>query len=197
VVLYHGVLSRYRGLERLLEAMLEPALAHASLALLGYGPLRDELARAAAEPRFGGRIHLLDAVPPRDLMPWVASADVGVMALPGVTRNLVLATPNKLFECLAAGTPPVVSNLPLMRRIVLDDPLGPLGSVCDPEDTASVAHAIAGILDLEPAARAVLRARCAQAARERWNWENEVDRLTAAYETLTPGLAGKATGSAT
>ncbi len=44
VVLYHGILSRFRGLERLCDAMLQPELAHAHLALLGYGPLRDELA---------------------------------------------------------------------------------------------------------------------------------------------------------
>ncbi len=184
VVLYHGILSRHRGLDRLSEAMLEPELAHAHLVLLGYGSERDELAAKGADPRYGGRIHVLSAVPPRELLPWVASADVGAMALPAATRNLVLATPNKLFECLAAGTPPVVSGMPLMRQIVMDDPLGPLGAVCDPEDTASVARAIAGILDLEPVPREALRARCAAAARERWNWESEVARLTTAYEAL-------------
>ncbi len=133
-----------------------------------------------------GRVHVIDAVAPNELLPWVASADVGAMALPAATRNLVLATPNKLFECLAAGTPPVVSDLPLMRQIVMDDPLGPLGAVCDAQDTASVARAIAEILQPDPAARQELRARCAEAAHERWNWENEVARLTAAYETLPP-----------
>jgi glycosyltransferase involved in cell wall biosynthesis len=178
--------------------MLEPELAHAHLALLGYGRLRDELAAQAADPRYGGRIHVLDAVAPEELVPWVASADVGAMALPATTRNLVLATPNKLFECLAAGTPPVVSNLPLMRRIVMDDPLGPLGAICDPDDTRSVALALAGILDLDQAAREELRARCLTAARERWNWETEVGRLVRAYNQMSsaPSLASEAAGPA-
>ncbi len=184
IVLYHGILSQLRGLERLCEAMLEPELADAHLVLLGYGQLRDALAEDAADPRFGGRIHVLDAVAPEELLPWVASADVGAMALPAATRNLVLATPNKLFECLAAGTPPVVSALPLMRRIVMDDPLGQLGAVCDASDTGSVARALAGILGLDAAAREALRARCLAAARERWNWETEVGRLVAAYGRL-------------
>jgi len=191
IVLYHGILSRLRGLERLCEAMLKPELARAHLALLGYGPLREELIAESEDPRYGGRLHVLDAVAPEDLLPWVASADVGAMALPPVTRNLVLATPNKLFECLAAGTPPVVSDFPLMRRIVMDDPLGSLGAVCDPNDTDSVARALAGIMGLDDAAGAALRARCRAAARDRWNWESEVASLVAAY----PGLDGAVAGS--
>jgi glycosyltransferase involved in cell wall biosynthesis len=71
-----------------------------------------------------------------------------------------------------------------MRRIVLDDPLGPLGAVCDPTDPASIARAIRSILDLPPAERAALRARCRQAALERWNWEIEGAKLVALYERL-------------
>jgi glycosyltransferase involved in cell wall biosynthesis len=181
VILYHGMLSAMRGIDRLCEAMSEPELEHAHLVLLGYGQLRDRLTQTAAEPRFGGRIHLIDAVPPDQLLPWVASADVGAMTLPAASRNLVLATPNKLFECLAAGTPPVVSDLPLMRRIVMDDPLGPLGDVCDPTDTRSIALAIGRILGQDDAARAALRSRCLAAAGARWNWEAEASRLVAAY----------------
>ena len=112
------------------------------------------------------------------------------MALPPATRNLVLSTPNKLFECLAAGTPPVVSNLPLMRRIVMDDPLGPLGAVCDPDNTRSVAVALAGVLSLDDAAKAALRARCLRAAHDRWNWETEVANLVTAYANLHGRAAG-------
>jgi glycosyltransferase involved in cell wall biosynthesis len=188
IVLYHGVLSRWRGIERLCDAFVEPELADAHLALLGYGPLRDTLVHDAADPRYGGRMHVLDAVAPSELLPWVASADVGAMALPSATRNLVLATPNKLFECLAAGTPPVVSSdLPLMRRIVMDDPLGPLGATCDATGPRSLALAIAGILGADAATRRELRLRCLASARERWNWETEVARLVAVYEEIGGG----------
>lgn len=184
VVLYHGLLSKARGLERLCDVMLEPELSGTHLALLGYGMIRDALVQLSADPRYGQRIHVLDPVAPDVLLPWVASADVGAMALPPVTRNLYLATPNKLFECIAVGTPPVVSDFPLMRRIVIDDPAGPLGATCDPEDTGSIARALAGIIGLEPAARDELRQRCLAVARDRWNWEAEVAGLVAAYDDL-------------
>lgn len=194
VILYHGLLSEARGLDRLCEAMLEPALRDAHLALLGYGHLRDRLIEAAAEPRFGGRVHVLDAVAPDDLLAWVASADVGAMAMPGTTRNLRLSTPNKLFECLAAGTPVVVSDFPLVRAIVLDDPLGPLGAACDPSDASDLARALAGILGLDRATYEALRRRCLAAAAARWNWESEVTGLLAAYAGLAATRAASAAG---
>jgi alpha-maltose-1-phosphate synthase len=184
LVLYHGLLSSQRGLERLCDAMLEPGLERAHLALLGYGQLREALVALSREPRFGGRIHVLDAVLPEQLMPWVASADVGSMAMPRDTLNLYLSTPNKLFECLAAGTPVVVSDFPAVRRIVVDDPLGPLGAVCDPSDTGDVARAIASVIAMDAPSRDDLRRRCLGAASERWNWEAEASRLVAAYDQL-------------
>ena len=184
VVLYHGLLDAGRGLGVLVEAMREPGLEGAHLALLGFGPERDRLQELASRPPFGGRLHLLDAVPPSELMPWVASADVGVM--PNEPRNLNdrLSTPNKLFESIAAGLPVVSSDFPERRRIILEDPDGPLGAVCDPTDPAALGRAIRSIIDLDPPARADLRRRCATAARERWNWGAEARTLVEAYARI-------------
>lgn len=188
VLLYHGLFGGNRGIERMCESILEPGLEQAQLALLGYGPMRDSLVELAGQARFAGRIHVLPAVPPTELLAWVASADVGLMAMPRTTLNLFLSTPNKLFECLSAGVPVVVSDFPAVREIVLDDPLGPLGAVCDPGQAASIAAAVRSLLELDPAAAVALRQRCSQAARERWNWEAESGELVQAYT----GLAGRA-----
>ena len=50
----------------LAEAMLEPGLEAAHLAFLGFGPSRDEVVYVASEARFGGRLHVLDRVPPQN-----------------------------------------------------------------------------------------------------------------------------------
>ncbi len=190
LALYHGLLGGNRGIERMCESILEPGLERAHLALLGYGPMREPLADLAAQARFGGRIHLLDAVPPTELLAWVASADVGLLPMPRTTLNLFLSTPNKLFECLAAGVPVVVSDFPAVREIVVDDPLGPLGSTCDPSQVAEIGAATRSLLELAPLAMADLRARCARAARERWNWEAESAGLVAAYARLAAERTG-------
>jgi glycosyltransferase involved in cell wall biosynthesis len=186
VALYHGGFSLHRGIEQLAAAILEPGLERAHAVCLGYGGQRENLRAMAAEPRFGGRLHVLDAVPPRELLPWVASADIGVMAIQRSTLNHWLSTPNKLFECLAAGVPVVVSDFPEMRRVALEDPDGPLGAVCQPADVPDIARAIRSILDLPADERAALRARCLRAAHERWNWETESAKLLALYAELSP-----------
>jgi glycosyltransferase involved in cell wall biosynthesis len=185
IVLYHGSFTRERGLDELAEAMLEPALADAHLVYLGFGGYRAMLDAIAADSRFNGRVHVLDAVPPDDLMTWIGGADVNAIPLQRSTLNHVLATPNKLFESIAAGVPVVVSDLPEMRRIVLDDPDGPLGDVFWPVSPAAIAAAIREILDRPADERARLRARCRAAAAARWNWETESRALVGLYAELT------------
>jgi glycosyltransferase involved in cell wall biosynthesis len=189
VVLYHGGFTRDRGLLELADAMLEPGLAAAHLVLLGFGPLEDDLRARAGESRAGGRVHVLPAVAPERLADWVASADVGAMPNQPRTANERLSTPNKLFESLAVGLPVVSSDFPERRSIVIDDPDGPLGAMCDPTDPRSIASAIRSILDLDAAARTDMRARCLRAAHERWNWETESVKLVELYASLADEAA--------
>jgi glycosyltransferase involved in cell wall biosynthesis len=185
IALYHGGFSLHRGLEELAAAILQPGLEQVHAVFLGYGNRRDWLDAEAAEPRYGGRMHVLSAVPPERLLEWVVDADVGVMPIQTSTLNHYLSTPNKLFECLSAGVPVVASDFPEIRRIVLDDPDGPLGVLCRPDDPADVARGIREILALAPEARADLRRRCLKAAHERWNWETESQHLLSLYADLT------------
>ncbi len=187
IALYHGSFAPHRGLEQLAAALLEPGMDRVHAAYLGFGSLRGRLEAMARDDRYGGRLHVLDPVPPVEVVGWVSGADVDVMALQPSTLNHVLSTPNKLFESLAAGVPVVASDFPGLRSIVLDDPDGPLGEVCDPADPAAIAAAIRRIVELPAAAAADLRRRCLTAAHERWNWETESARLIALYASLPDG----------
>ena len=108
------------------------------------------------------------------LLEWVASADVGLMLNQPRTLNERLSTPNKLFECLAVGTPVVSSDFPERRRIIIDDPDGPLGAVCDPTDQAAIAAAVRAIVELPPEAQAAWRVRIHAAAAARYTWDAQV-----------------------
>jgi glycosyltransferase involved in cell wall biosynthesis len=182
IVLCHGGFMANRGLEQTAAAMLEPGLEAAHLVFLGYraGFIEPIL----ADPRLAGRVHHLAAVSPSEVTAWVAGADVDVMAILPTDLNSAVSTPNKLFESLAAGTPIVSSDLPARRAILIGDPQGPLGALCDPASPASIATAISSILDLDPPARAELRSRILSAAHERWNWETESQQLLGLYGEL-------------
>jgi glycosyltransferase involved in cell wall biosynthesis len=184
VILYHGGFSAHRGLEELLVAIRDPRLAAAHLVFLGYGPLEATLRAAAAEPALAGRVHVLKAVAPEVLDRWVSGADVGMCTVLPSTLNHRISTPNKLFESIGAGVPVVGSDFATMRDILLGDPDGSLGAVCDPTSPEEVATAIHSILSMSASDRAALRARCIRAAAARWNWEAQASRLTELYRSL-------------
>jgi len=186
IVLYHGGLMANRGVEQLMDALLAGFLEDVHLVLMGLGDKRGEYESAARSAKWQGRVHVLDPVQPSLLLPWVASADVGLMPNPGLTLNDRFSSPNKLFECLAAGTPVIASDFPTMRRIVIDNPGGPLGGVCDPTSALAIADAIRSIVRLDAVDMEALRARCLSAAAERWNWEQEGMALLSIYSEILP-----------
>ncbi len=185
IVLYHGGFMRDRGLLELVEAVASTNMSDVDVVFMGSGPeearLRDTIATLAAS----ARMHVLPPVPPVELLDWVASADVGAMVNQPRTLNEQLSTPNKLFECLTAGTPVVSSDFPERRRIVLGDAEGPLGRLCDPTDRAAIAAAIRSILDLSTPDAAALRARCRRAGRERFGWDAQFAQALGAYTDVT------------
>jgi glycosyltransferase involved in cell wall biosynthesis len=186
LILYHGSFLPNRGIEQLAESILVPGLEAVHVALLGFGVLRPILEQMARDARFGGRLHVLDAVPPDELLDWVSGADAAVSLLQPTNEEHLLSTPNKLWESLAAGVPVIVSDFPVMRRIVLDDAIGQLGVTCDPTDPRSIATAIRDIVERPPGEREVLRSRCLRAAHEQWNWETESTRLVELYADIVP-----------
>jgi glycosyltransferase involved in cell wall biosynthesis len=183
VVLYHGGFLASRGIEVLAAAVMQ--LPGVALVAMGDGPLRPALERLAGVPSANGRIHILPPVPPAELVPWIAAADVGAMLNQPVSRNERISTPNKLFECLAAGVPVVSSDFPGRRRIVIDDPDGPLGAVCDPTDPGAIALALRDVLDRSAEETADLRRRVLAAAHARWTWDRQAATLLDVYGRLT------------
>jgi glycosyltransferase involved in cell wall biosynthesis len=147
--------------------------------VLGNGELTPDLAEQSQRPELRDRLFLHPAVPIEALPAWIAGADVGVIAFEPTDRNNVLGTPNKLFECLAAGVPMVVSDLPEMARIVRETGAG---VSCDPTNPASIAAAIRSILDEPTASRAERRHRCRSAALAEYNWQHEFAKMRALYE---------------
>jgi len=180
VVLYQGGFSRGRGVEQLAEAIHD--VPDAVLVVLGYGALEARFRALAAEPRNRDRIFVLPAVPPTELLAWVAAADVVGVLFQKDTLNNYLSTPNKFLEAMAAGVPSVVSDHPGMGPIARETGCA---IAVDPIDVAAIAAALRSILDGSPEERAAWRARALAAAHGTYNWETQVETLLAEYGRLT------------
>lgn len=179
IALYQGQLITERGIEQAMEAILD--VPGAVLVLLGFGPMRTELEALSRRPPWEGRVFVLPAVPPDELLGWTASADISVMPIQPTSLNHRYTTPQKLFESLAAGVPIVASDLPGMADVIRDAGAGVL---VDPRSPASIAAGLRSLLDASPSERAALRERVLGAAHERYNWEAQEDTLLGLYRDL-------------
>ena len=180
VVLYQGGFSVGRGVEQLIGAIRQ--VPNGILAVMGYGALEAEFRAAAARPENLGRVHVLPAVPPTELLDWVASADVVGVLFQHDTLNNYLSTPNKFLEAMAAGVPSVCSDHPGMGPIARETGCG---IPVDPADVDAVAAAIRTIVDAPPEERSAMRARALAAAHDTYNWESQVQALLEEYSRLT------------
>ena len=180
VVLYQGGFSLDRGIEQLFEAIR--SIDDATLVLMGYGLQEAAYREQAASLELRDRVRIMPAVPPAELLSWVASADVVAMPIQPTTLNHRLTTPNKLFEAMAAGVPVVASDLPGMAPIVRETGAG---LVVDPTDPAAIAAACREILDASLEERAAWHRRALDAAHGTYNWERQVDILFGEYGRLT------------
>ncbi len=124
---------------------------------------------------------VLPPVPPDDLLPWTASADVTFVGQPPRTLNQRLNLPNKLFESLMAGVPVVVSADNAQCRLTSEEGVGACADIDSPR---AIADALASILGQPAGVQRELRAHCRSVALDRYSWERNVAGLTGLYRRL-------------
>lgn len=180
VVLYQGGFSVGRGVEQLIQAIHR--VPSAVLVVMGYGALDAEFRAAAEQPENRAKVHVLPAVPPTELLDWVASADVVGVLFQHDTLNNYLSTPNKFLEAMAAGVPSICSDHPGMGPIARETGCG---IAVDPSDIEAIATAIRSIVEAPPDERSAMRARALAAAHDTYNWESQVRALLDEYTRLT------------
>lgn len=150
IMLWAGTLRDQTNLEVLIKGFALARLDGWVLAILGEGPLLGSLTELVARRRLEERVFLGRRAPQRDLVMVASSADVGLLAYQTESFNLMVATPNKLFEYVQARLPIATSRLPMVERLV--EPIGNAGFVdfATPESTAKglqqyVSGSLAGI----------------------------------------------------
>lgn len=179
LIVFLGRQDPGRGLEPLIEAIAR--LPDCSLALMGDGPEAyvGRLRELIAALGLGERVLFVDPVPYKQVVPTASSADIGVALNQDTGLNARFSLPNKLFESIAAGIPVVASDLPDLAAIVAEHGVG---EICDPDDAADIARAIARLVGDRERYEAA-RESCRRAARS-LNWELESSKLVEVVDRL-------------
>ena len=161
-----------RGLEDALRAL--PSLPDdVILSLRGkWSPGYEDTFRVQAEQLgVADRIRHLDLVPPDELIPRTAQHDVGLaLEQPSVSTNRTICLTNKLFTYLLAGVPFVATDTPGQRPVVEDLP--EVARLYAPGKVEAFAERTAELL-----AASGLGERALRAARERYCWEVEKEKI--------------------
>ena len=181
VMLFAGSLRPHTNLEVVVQGFAEANLEGWVLAMLGEGPLRDELAGIVQKRGLQGRVFLGRHVRQRDLIQVAASADVALLPYQAYGFNHLIATPNKLFEYIQARLPIATSRLPMVERIVEVHGNGAFVDYATPSATAA---GLAGFVrDVLPG----ITPAALEAAAMQFSWENEEPAL---LDTVRQAMRG-------
>lgn len=189
-LIYVGALQPWQGVDVLLRAFTRLAdLPELRLVICSSVPE----SRSRPLRRLADRLGVADRVlwrytlPHADVAGWLAHAELSVAPLTAGQRNLDQGcSPLKIWESMAAGTPVVASDLPVVRELVTD---GEHGRLVRPDRPAELARAVRILLEYPDATR-----QMGLSAQRRiaggFTWAHARARLAAVYDLVT-GLAAR------
>lgn len=168
LILYAGQLHAWKGIPTLLSAS---RLLPEGNQIMLVGGLPDEIARwRQAVP--DARAAFVGQRPHKEIVQWLAAADVCLVPTSGKTREgRHFTSPIKLFEALRAGCPIVASDVPAIREIVDER----VALLVPPDDPEVLVSGITAVLS-DPAA-ALERAAHGQARVRDWSWDERALRI--------------------
>ncbi|MFQ5918757.1 MAG: glycosyltransferase family 4 protein [Thermoplasmata archaeon] len=176
IILYAGVLEPSRSLDHLLAAFEE--FEEGILVLGGHGSLTTHIdARAASLEN----VRFVGWIPARDMASYLAAADVVVLLYDPTYAINRIGTATRLLEAMALGVPIVASEGSSNGEVVREEAVG---LTVRHDDVADIRRGIRRLLsDAELRHAAARNGR--RAARERYSWEVQEERLRATYRQLT------------
>jgi glycosyltransferase involved in cell wall biosynthesis len=182
IALYQGLVDSMRCIEEIAEAtrFFDDGIV---LVIMGTGYGR--WASPATALAGFDRIVVLPPVAYGDLLPYTASADIGILLYRNDCRNNYYCAPNKLFEYMMMGLPVIAPDYPGMVPLVEGEEVG---LSVDPASPRAIAAAV-NRLAADPQGRARMRDRGLRLSRDRYNWAVESTPLLQLYRRLADGDA--------
>lgn len=170
IIIYQGAINIGRGLELIINTM--PFLENCLLVIIGDGDIFEKLNREVTSKKLNDKIHFLGRKNPNELHKLTPLADLGISIEEDLGLNYRFALPNKIFDYIQAEVPILVSDLPEMKRIVLDYKVGEIVTERTPE---KLANQIKNILEKN-------YSTALKTAKEKLIWEQQEEQLLSIFE---------------
>lgn len=178
---YIGGFGWHRGIQTAISAMPQilSAIPEAHLIVVGSGSNEAELKELAKRERVEQAVEFTGQQPFELVPSYISVSDVCL--IPHIASGHTNTTiPHKIFQCMAMGKPVVVSSAKPLERIVKETGAGLVYSSGDAE---ALVEAVIRIYRDNGLATKLGEAG-KKAAKQRYNWEAEGEKLTNLYQDL-------------
>lgn len=181
IILYQGGLGESRGILIMVDAL--PLLATSyHFVIIGEGKMQTTIQARAQARGVADRVHFHPLVPASELLFYTAGADIGLLLIEDQNISKRYTAPNKLFEYMMAGLPMLASNMPYIAEVVHQTGSGMVIEGLDPHSVAKAAETMVRSSELHD-----MRRRALEASHDRYNWEQESQKLVALYQHVAHG----------
>ena len=177
IALYQGAFTINRGIEELLAMSDQLKGGRIHLVFMGYG-MHEDLIKTKVESN--ENVHFQPAVPYSEVLSYSCDADVGLVSVRPICLSYLYCLPNKLFECIQAGVPVLVNELPDCISLVKDYGIGKVVSGDAPENWL---EALCEMERENPSFKTKANAGLLRAQND-LNWEKERVSLMAIYDRV-------------
>jgi len=136
ILLYQGWISPNRNLQNLVKGLAKVEIP-IKFVIMGYGDFKEELKKIAEISNIKDKVIFVPTKTQDELLSYTASADIGIIPYPfKLDPNTKYASPNKLYEFIAARLPIVCNNLPFVKSIIETNGFGIACNMDSPESFA-------------------------------------------------------------
>ncbi|KAK55480.1 glycosyltransferase [Staphylococcus lugdunensis] len=173
-VVYQGQIVDDRGYEEFVQASALNKENNVEYVVRGFGPLEEEIKKLVESKQTKARLD--KPVEFKELVNKLTESDIGVVLTKPVSINYEYTVSNKIFECIHAGLPVILS--PVKEHYYLNDKYN-FGIVIDDVTPEKIAEAV-NSLATDDKLYHELRQNAIKASKE-LNWQNESEKLKELY----------------
>ncbi len=177
-ILYQGALNEWRGLESLIQAMVN---IPCELVLAGEGDVSEPLRKLTQSLNLENKVHFLGMIPPHQLPALTKLAYIGFNVSENVGLSYYLSLNNKFFDYTQSHLPSLINPYPEYKQLLSEFQVGLL---TEPK-IESIIEQASELLN-NPSLYQELKSQCI-AASEKWTWEQETPKLLSIFESSLLG----------
>jgi len=170
ILIYQGAVNVGRGVELMIAAM--KFLPEWKLWIVGGGDLEEQLKLKFSSDQ----ICFFGKIPFENLSEITSKARIGLSLEENLGLNYRIATPNKVFDYVQMQIPVIISDLPGLKSLYNEFPIGEILYHRTPESLAEIVRKIDE--NIEKYTNELRRAS------EQWCWENESKELLKIYDGM-------------